>query len=186
MAQLAILPDGGSGFWIQVGYNGGMEMLDTLEQEGIAPEDYGLLMLPRGNTTTRHRRECGGCEDMTDRQRLELRQSEVRSRLSELAGDEGDDASSEIETLTREYRTNEAKIRAIMVTEDVPPIRTAWRRASAAACSTRSDVGELVYNLVNGRSGVDGAMAELQKEYELGSNEIHIRQLRQDVETRAR
>ena len=42
----------------------------------------------------------------------------------------------------------------------------------------KASVGDLVYNLVNGRSGVQGgAMGELQKEYGLADNEIHVRQL---------
>ena len=40
-----------------------------------------------------------------------------------------------------------------------------------------ASVGDLVYALVNGRSGVDGAMREIQAEHGLASNEIHIRQL---------
>ena len=48
-------------------------------------------------------------------------------------------------------------------------------------------MGALVHALLNGRSGVDGAMAELQTEYGLAANELHVRQLSEwgGVETRA-
>ena len=48
-------------------------------------------------------------------------------------------------------------------------------------------MGELVHNLMNGRSGTDGAMLELQQEYHLAANEFHVRQLADwgGVETRA-
>ena len=104
---------------------------------------------------------------MTDRQKLELRQSSIRSRLAELGTAEGtEDGKAEIDTLAVEYGSNEARIRAFMVASDAPVL---YAKAS---------VGDLVHALVNGRSGVQGgAMAEMQKEHGLAENEIHIRQL---------
>ena len=120
-------------------------------------------------------------DDMTDRQKLELRQSTIRSRLAELGTAEGtEDGKAEIDTLATEYGSNEARIRAFMVAGDAPVETTTTRKESKerAELYAKASVGDLVYALVNGRSGVQGgAMAELQKEYGLGDNEIHIRQL---------
>ena len=118
---------------------------------------------------------------MTDKQKLELRQSVIRSRLAELGAAEGTDAGkAEIDTLAVEYSSNEARIRAFMVAGDEPVETTTTRKESKerAELYQKASVGDLVYALVNGRSGVQGgAMAELQQEYGLADNEIHIRQL---------
>lgn len=118
---------------------------------------------------------------MTDKQRLELRQSVIRSRLAELGTAEGTDAGkAEIDTLAVEYGSNEARIRAFMVASDAPVETTTTTKETKerAELYAKASVGDLVYALVNGRSGVQGgAMAELQKEHGLADNEIHIRQL---------
>ena len=119
---------------------------------------------------------------MNDKQKVELRQSAIRSRLSALGTEEATDAGkAEIDALAVEYGNNEAKIRAFMVASDVPIETTTTTRKEGkerAELYDKASVGDLVHNLVSGRSGVQGgAMAELQKEYGLGDNEIHIRQL---------
>ena len=118
---------------------------------------------------------------MTDRQKLELRQSVIRGRLAELGTAEGtEDGKAEIDTLAVEYGSNEARIRAFMVSSDAPVETTTARKEGKerAELYAKASVGDLVYALVNGKSGVQGgAMAELQKEYGLADNEIHIRQL---------
>ena len=117
---------------------------------------------------------------MTSLQKLELRQSTIRSRLSELGrADSTDEYTAEIDTLTTEYGSNEGRIRALMVADDKPLVDTTETREGSerAELYQKASVGDLVYALVNGRSGVDGAMAELQKERGLAANEIHIRQL---------
>ena len=117
---------------------------------------------------------------MTDKQRLELRNSEIRSRLATLgAEDATEDGKAEIGKLSEEYGSNETRIRALMVANDAPVETTTTRKESKerAELYASASLGDLVYNLVNGRSGVDGAMAELQKEYGLADNEIHVRQL---------
>ena len=119
---------------------------------------------------------------MTDRQKLELRQSTIRSRLAELGTAEGtEDGKSEIDTLAVEYSANETRIRAFMIASDAPvetTTSTTKETKERAELYAKASVGDLVYSLVNGRSGVQGgAMGELQKEHGLGDNEIHIRQL---------
>ena len=118
---------------------------------------------------------------MTDRGKLELRQSAIRGRLSELGTESAsEDAKTEIDGLAVEYSSNEARLRAFMVAGDEPVETTTStkERDGRAELYAKASVGDLVYNLVNGRSGVQGgAMAELQQEHGLADNEIHIRQL---------
>ena len=117
---------------------------------------------------------------MTDRQKLELRQSVIRSRLAELGTAEGtEDGQAEIDTLAVEYGSNEARMRAFMIAGDEPVETTTTKETKERAeLYAKASVGDLVYSLVNGRSGVQGgAMAELQKEHGLADNEIHVRQL---------
>ena len=116
---------------------------------------------------------------MNDKQKLELRQSGIRGRLSELGTAEGtDEAKAEIDTLAVEYSSNEARLRAFMVAGDAPVETSTKEGQERAELYQKASVGDLVYNLVNGRSGVQGgAMGELQKEYGLADNEIHVRQL---------
>ena len=118
---------------------------------------------------------------MTDRQKLELRQSVIRGRLAELGTAEGtEDGKKEIDTLAVEYASNETRMRAFMIAGDEPVETTTTSKESKerAELYAKASVGDLVYSLVNGRSGVqDGAQAELQKEHKLAGNEIHIRQL---------
>ena len=116
---------------------------------------------------------------MTDRKKLELRNSEIRSRLATLGTEDAtEDGKAEIDKLSEEYGSNETRIRAFMVSEDVPVVTTTKEGTERAELYRKASVGDLVYALVNGRSGVkDGAMAELQAEYGLAANEIHVRQL---------
>lgn len=86
---------------------------------------------------------------MTNSQKIQLRQSEVRERLNELSGLKGDSFTaehrSEVDTLSKEFQDLEAKFRAAIIaeTEAVPPIdregsegkeiREMVRRSSLAA-----------------------------------------------------
>ena len=117
---------------------------------------------------------------MNDRKHLEVRNHNIRSRLATLATEDAtDDGKTEIDKLTEEYASNEARIGAFKVSEDEPAVTiTATKeRDERAELYRKASVGDLVYALVNGRSGVNGAMAELQQEYNLAANEIHVRQL---------
>ena len=118
---------------------------------------------------------------MTDKQKLELRQSVIRSRLAELGAAEGTpEGQAEIDTMAVEYGSNEARMRAFMVADDAPVETTTATKESKerAELYAQAKVGDLVHALVNGKSGVQGgAMAELQAEHGLADNEIHVRQL---------
>ena len=124
---------------------------------------------------------------MTPKQTLELRQGELRRLLAELAAtDATDETRASIATLTTEYRDADLKIAALTVANDAP-VETRTVDADRNELHHRASVGDLVHSLLNGRSGTDGAQAELQTEYGLAANEFHIRQLADwgGVETRA-
>ena len=118
---------------------------------------------------------------MTDKQKLELRQSQIRSRLAELGAAEGTpEGQAEIDAMGIEYGSNEARIRAYMIAGDAPVVTTTTRKESEerAELYAKASVGDIVYALINGHSGVrDGAQKEVQTEHGLADNEIHIRQL---------
>ena len=125
---------------------------------------------------------------MTDKQKLELRQSVIRSRLADIAGVEStDEIRQEIDTLGREFSGNERSIQAYMIAESAEPVEVrSTEDRQRAELLKQANVGQLVYDLLNGRSGSDGQMAEYQKEHGLASNEISVRMLRDDeIETRA-
>ena len=125
---------------------------------------------------------------MTPKQTMELRQSVIRSRLAEIAGLEStDEIRSEIDTLGREYGSNETSIRAYTIAADSEPVETrSTEDRQRNDLLKQANVGGLVFDLLNGRSGTDGAMQEFQKEYGLGDNDISVRMLRDDdIETRA-
>ena len=125
---------------------------------------------------------------MTDKQKMELRQSVIRSRLAEIAGLEStDEIRSEIDTLGREYGINETSIRAYTIAADSEPpeVRSTEDRQRSELLHS-CNVGLLLDDLVGGRSGTDGAMQEYQREHGLAANEISVRMLRDDeIETRA-
>ena len=121
---------------------------------------------------------------MNARKLLELRQSEIRSRLTTLAEtDSTPETETEIGALGTEYRQGEGKLQAMIISTDAPEL--VETRDSRQELFDRASVGDLVHSLLNGRSGIAGAMSELQSEYGLAANEIHVRQLRQDTEQRA-
>ena len=112
--------------------------------------------------------------------KLKLRQLAIQGRLAELGVGEGtDEGKAEMDTLLVEYASNATRIQALIVSEGEPVETTTTRNEAKekAELYRKASVGDLVYALVNGKSGVKGAMGELQQEYGLADNEIHIRQL---------
>ena len=114
---------------------------------------------------------------MTDKQRLELRQSELRGKLAELAAAEAtDETRSEINTLGTEYTGNEARLRAFTMAADSPLETRSTEDTQRQELHAKVNVGQLMFDLLNGRA-TSGAMAEYQKEYGLADNEISVRML---------
>ena len=121
---------------------------------------------------------------MTDKQRLELRNSEIRSRLATLgAEDATEGGKTEIDTLAVEYSANETRIRAFMVAGDSPVETTTTKEGQERAELYQSaSVGDLVYSL--GQRALRRGWrtcASFRQEHGLASNEIHIRQLAPEV-----
>ncbi|MEP1592887.1 phage major capsid protein [Sulfitobacter sp.] len=107
---------------------------------------------------------------MLTSKKLELRRSEIRQNLAELAGAESltDETRSKIDDLDREYQDTERKYRAALISEDDE------RREAGAELETRSEtewgemasrfeVRQVALALDEGRK-LDGATAEMVEE----------------------
>ena len=131
---------------------------------------------------------------MTDLQQLILRASEMKGRLAELGGigEPTDEHIAEIDSLRNEYRGNEARQRALMLSgDDVPdPIETRddAEGRDLRRLLVRANMGQMVDNII-GRNAHSGAEAELATHYGLGGNQIPVTLLRnwetQPLQTRA-
>ena len=109
---------------------------------------------------------------MTNSQKIQLRQSEVRQRLNELSGLEGDDFTAdhraETDKLAGEYRDLETRFRAATIAESeaVPPIdREGSEGAEVRELVRRSSLGAYISEAVN-QSPLSGSSpeSELRKE----------------------
>ena len=131
---------------------------------------------------------------MTPLQSLEIRASEVRTRLAELGGMEDltDDTRSEMEKLRREYSDNEARQRSLKIAGDTPATPTETRSSEGRefrGLITRASVGEIFDSAIN-HNAVDGATREIQEHYGLDTNQVPLALLVrswpiEDLETRA-
>ena len=131
---------------------------------------------------------------MTPLQSLEIRASEVRSRLAELGGMEDltDDTRSEMEKLRREYSDNEAKQRSLKIAGDSPATPVETRSSEGREFRdliTRANVGEIFDAAVN-HNVIGGATGEVQAHYRLDANQVPLALLvrswpTEDLETRA-
>ena len=121
---------------------------------------------------------------MTNAQKITLRLSEVRSRLNEIAGLEGDGLTDEIrsesEKLTKEYGDLETRHRAAIVS-DGEPVET-----RSADTGEGREMRELIsraeisgiFNAALSGAQATGAEAELQKELKLDGNAVPLVLLR--------
>ena len=125
---------------------------------------------------------------MTNLQRIQLRISEVRSRLNEITGLEGeaftDEIRAEAETLTTEFRDLEIKHRAAIVADETETreIRAQFgddpESRELRALQERFDVGRVFESLIEKREITDGPEVELQKHVGIGSSQIPLDVLR--------
>ena len=117
---------------------------------------------------------------MLQSQKLALRASEIRARLNSLGGEElTDETRSELDTLTVEYRDVESKIRAALVSEDVPaetPPENAETRETREVLG-RANISGIFEAALSGKQP-DGAEAEIQKELNLDGNAVPLSLLR--------
>ena len=111
---------------------------------------------------------------MTTAQKIRLRLSQVRSRLNEISGLEGDDFTadirSEAETLQAEYADLETRHQAAIVAEGEPEKRAAAPDAEMrerVELRSRASLGRYLVNALRGRAAT-GAEAELQEAAGIG------------------
>ena len=120
---------------------------------------------------------------MTLKQKLELRASEIRTKLSTLAGvDElTDEQRAAIEELRNEYADTERRIQAATIAEDAPEGReTDSGDTELRELIEGASVGAVFHATLEHRS-TDGQTAELQQHFGLGANQVPLAML----ETRA-
>ena len=130
---------------------------------------------------------------MTNAQTLAMRCSEIRQRLNEISGLEGDAFTDEVrqesDKLGTEYRDVETKYRAALVSEgDDAHIAGSQFGAGDSAedrayreLTGKANVGR-VFEAIMEHRAVDGADAELQKHLGLAPNQIPLDLLRAPVE----
>ena len=123
---------------------------------------------------------------MTPKQTVELRQSEIRSRLSQLSAVENPDLEQrgELDTLSTEFQSNESRLRALIITDNQQRIETPSEDHQLRQLELRASVGEIFDSLRSGRP-VEGATAELQKELKLDKGMIPLSLITGPLETRA-
>ena len=124
---------------------------------------------------------------MTPLQTVELRQSEIRSRLSQLSAVENPDLEQrgELDTLSTEFQSNESRLRALIITDDNHQrIETPTEDHQLKQLELRASVGEIFDSLRSGRA-VTGATAELQQELRMDKGMIPLSLITGPLETRA-
>ena len=117
---------------------------------------------------------------MTNSQKHALRLSELRERLNEIGGLEGDDYSDEIRAeeskLQTEHRETERRYRSALIAEDAETRAAAEQfgdDGKLRELESRASLGSIFDAVVNGRA-TDGAEAELQKHHGIGENQIPL------------
>ena len=125
---------------------------------------------------------------MTTRQRLELRCSEIRTRLNDLAAldEPSADELAEIDRLTVEYRAKETQLRAA-IASDEPQIVELDDAQGNEMRSMLADynIGAKAAFVVEGRAMDDGSMQEVDSHYGLQPNEIPVDYFRVHGQARA-
>ncbi len=103
---------------------------------------------------------------MTTLQKLELRRSEIREKLSKLSGLESltDEQKSKIESLTKEFQDSEVQYRAALIAEgekaQTKEFTTDGEGAEIRALRSRAPLRDYISAAVEKRS-LDGPMSEL-------------------------
>ena len=116
---------------------------------------------------------------MTRKQKMELRASEIRTRLAELGGADEltDELRGELDKLRTEYGDTERKIGALTVAEDKPDVIEQGSEArELAALIADAEVGNIFEATIEHRT-TDGREAELQAHYGLAANAVPLSML---------
>ena len=128
---------------------------------------------------------------MTNVQKLTVRASEIRARLSEIAEipELTDEHRGELTTLRTEYRDTEEKLQAAITAEgDAQPLPlgqggSAEDRAYGDLCA-KANIGA-IFQALTERRATEGAEAELQSHHGLGATQLPLDLLRGHDEHRA-
>ena len=113
---------------------------------------------------------------MTPRQTLELRQSTIRQKLSELSGLESPEVEqrSEMDALTAEFQANETRMRALVITEtEQQRIETRTEDNQLQALEQRASIGEIFDGARRGHQPT-GATKELLDHLGMDGNYIPL------------
>ena len=113
---------------------------------------------------------------MTPHQTLELRQSTIRQRLSELSGAENPEVEerSEMDTLSAEFQVNESRMRALVITEtEQQRIETRTEDRQLVELEQRASIGEIFDGARRGRQP-SGATKELLDHLGMDGNYIPL------------
>ena len=104
---------------------------------------------------------------MTPIQTIQIRMSETREKVNDLASAESADDISQRDKLCAELKAGEVELRAAIEADaDTSPETREW-----ADVSGRFDLGEMFANVMEHRAS-SGAISEVQKERGLAANAI--------------
>ena len=128
-------------------------------------------------------------------QKLEIRSSEIRSRLGDIAATEGDlteELRGEMDRLVAESKDIETRRRALIVAGDIPPepieVRSDAQGRDMRQLLGRANLGAMLSNIAEQRSH-DGVEKELAEHFKLAARSIPLAMLRRlddlPLETRA-
>ena len=109
---------------------------------------------------------------MTPIQKIQIRMSETREALNDLAGAESSEDMSRRDTLGAELKGQEVELRAAINADDAASTTPESREWSDV--SGRFDLGEMFTNVIEHRAS-SGAIAEVQSERGVGANAIPTR-----------
>ena len=106
---------------------------------------------------------------MTPTQKIQIRMSETREKVNDLATAESADDISQRDKLSAELKAQEVELRAAIEAEGAA--NTTAETREWADVTSRFDLGEMFTNVIEHRSS-DGAIGEVQKERGLAPNDI--------------
>ena len=124
---------------------------------------------------------------MTTRQKIELRLSEVRSRLNEISGFEGEARTEEIgaesATLSTEYAELETRFQEATLAD--PTTEVTDDDAEGRELRQLTDGANIgaIFNAAIAHRATDGREAEIQAHYKLGGNQVPVSMLRTEQRT---
>ena len=126
---------------------------------------------------------------MTAKQKIEIRLSEVRTRLNEIAGLEGDGRTEEIRseqtTLTTEFTDLEERHRAAIISDPETEVTDDAEGRELRALTEGPDAANVgaIYTAAVEHRQTDGREAELQQHFKLAGNQIPLSMLRTEHRT---